>query len=221
MGSAASKQRKLSKVVTSASEITRTKVNQLPSESLREKFQTSNVPSAKEVAPTSSSQVPSGKDGFDPHESGTSTYNDQFVTSINNLGKQIHSHSLPSKSPHSIALNQLKSRKQLFAKGQAEADLKDKTVVSPRVLTSILTDLYDDRISPEEIAKEYELNEGFLKELGSRFKVANTIVVLEEKVKEGEIGHREFTKNLGETGEGDGDDNLERMQKMRERIGLD
>lgn len=197
---------------------------------LSSKEASSQVPSGQVPSgQVSSGQVPSGKDGFDPHEAGTSTYNDQFLKSINQLGKQIHSHSVdPKKITDSLAVRQLQQRKNLFNQGKKEEESESsKTMVSPKVLASILNDVNDPRVADDVIIRDYKLNPEFITKLGHRFKVAKNVVLMEEKVKEGEIGHKMHSPtSLSAQAEDKGADGMaldqmERYNKLKSRISLD
>ena len=186
--------------------------------------------------------LPEGKDGFDPHEAGTSTYDSQFVSSINNLGRQIHSHSASvNVNPNSNALKQLKFRKQLFEQGEnelkshkdpkdsgdfASTDMLLRTMVHPRTLGAILTDMRDPRIKNESTIKDYQLSPTFLQELGTRYKVCTNTVIIEEKTKEGEIGHKvtpptASVLDYNEKGELADAEESERYKSLKKRISLD
>lgn len=187
--------------------------------------------------------LPEGKDGFDPHEAGTSTYDSQFVSSINSLGRQIQSHSASVHvNPNSNALKQLKFRKQLFEQGEnelksqkdpkesgnniASTDIVSRTMVHPRTLGAILTDIRDPRIKNESIIKDYQLSPTFLHELGTRYKVCTNTVIIEEKTKEGEIGHKitpptASVLDYNEKGELADAEESERYKSLKKRISLD
>ncbi|CAK9436076.1 uncharacterized protein LODBEIA_P06340 [Lodderomyces beijingensis] len=154
-------------------------------------------------SPGSAGNVPEGKDGGDPHEQGTSTYDSGFIDSLNKLGRQIESHEFKAATtnPNALPLRQLRSRKRLFEMGESEikhqmasgsgseAELQ-KTMVHPQTLTAILRDLKDPRIEEATIIKDYQLTPTFLKELGSIFRVPTNAVPFEEETKENEVGHK-------------------------------
>ena len=213
MGSGASKQgRKLTKVVsnTTASNITRTpNVKQLPSQTLKEKFEqhqqehavgdeqplqqeqstSTSTSTFRPDSPTSfdpkflkdklksnddSRKTPEGKDGGDPHEQGTSTYDNSFLSSINKLGSQIKTIELnPARDRNAIALRQLRSRKKLYDIGEQQVKNQmeqhdslqpiQNTMIHPQTLSAILRDLKDERVTNERIIEDYQLHPDFLK----------------------------------------------------------
>ncbi|ODV76926.1 uncharacterized protein CANTADRAFT_8501 [Suhomyces tanzawaensis NRRL Y-17324] len=171
--------------------------------------------------------LPEGKDGFDPHEAGTSTYDNQYVSNINNLGRQIHSHTPQHASEHSLALKQLKHRKAIFEEGEKEVQSQmDKssngirTMVHPHTLGAILNDIHDKRVDSERITLDYQLHSDFVKELGTRFKVASNTVIIEEKTKDDELGHKVAPVSQMRDEGLDGDES-ERYKKLKDRISLD
>lgn len=192
--------------------------------------------------------LPDGKDGFDPQVG--SQYNEEYVKSIFQLGKQIQSQSMDQKfDPNIPALKQLDNRKSLFEKGQQELQHQmdpdssasgpkeqkevKRTMIHPRTLTAVLSDLKDSRVSNSTLAKDYQLHESFLSELGDRFTVATNTVIIEEEAKEGEIapkigaiarakaaadGDQLLMDYNGEVGERV---NVERLKTLQSRLGMD
>lgn len=193
--------------------------------------------------------LPEGKDGFDPQVG--SQYNEKYVNSIFQLGKQIQSQSMDQKfDPNIRALKQLDNRKSLFEKGQQELQHQmdpnsgengpekeqkevKRTMIHPRTLTAVLSDLKDSRVSNSTLAKDYQLHESFLSELGDRFTVATNTVIIEEEAKEGEIapkigavarakaaadGDQLLMDYNGEVGERV---NAQRLKTLQSRLGMD
>ncbi|GEQ68413.1 hypothetical protein JCM33374_g2081 [Metschnikowia sp. JCM 33374] len=223
MGSQASKPaRKLTGTLSRAGDIGKASAPriQLPSQALKDRFENSgpepSVPeSANEKAPktgdhtpksptsvniggsgnVSDRGIPEGKDGMDPQA------DQNFIKFINNLGRQIHSHSEgPQGEQVNVrALKQLLNRKQLYKKGQDEVKAqlespsgsgtapKSRSMIHPRTLTAIIQALNDPRVSREDIVKDYSVDGSFLENM-SRFKVAETLVIIEEDTKPDEIG---------------------------------
>ncbi|KAK6205208.1 uncharacterized protein RJT21DRAFT_117684 [Scheffersomyces amazonensis] len=295
MGSSVSKSgsRKLAKTVVSdsvAAKVNRSAtVNQLPPTKLQQQFEQHSIEQelsrngnniqfdpkflAKKLnkrSQTSSNSAvsPAGKDGQDPHFSGTSTYDnnnntlpsEDFIKSINRLGDQIHSTSMtsPANIEDSIALKQLKNRREMFKLGEEELlASKDpnyltqeerevlhknekenggeiiRTMVHPRTLVAILNDLNDPKINNSSIILDYQLHPNFLNELGTRFKVAKNTVILEDSVKEDEIGHKAqpiIRATAIKEGENENENELDymgevigdsRYKKLKSRISLD
>ncbi|CCE81585.1 Piso0_002246 [Millerozyma farinosa CBS 7064] len=254
------------------------KVNPLPSEALRKRFE--QQPQQEEVSAPSKSQnqagsstetaksmndtlsqkqnqlknevgfvgknnveseLPEGKDGFDPD---VGSYDASFVNSLKYLGKQIHSNTENATlNPEFSALKQLQKRKELYDRGQKELEIQkdphgpavrdkkqdsnvQRTMVHPRTLSAILSDLKDPRTNDEGITLDYQLNKEFLRELGPRFSVASNHVPIEEDKKEDEISHQ-----VEDPGKSmlDVEDPLERdermdshkLQSIKKRLGLD
>lgn len=216
MGNKVSKPaRKLTNTISNAGEVSKgagLRI-QLPSRELKERFENSGAEAtepANEKAPKSGDHaktqsqnlgaradqsyiskntIPEGKDGMDPQA------DQDFIKFINNLGRQIHSHSEgPKNEPVNVrALKQLLNRKQLYKKGQdevkaqLEASPGSRSMIHPRTLTAIIYALNDPRVAREDILKGYQINADFLKNL-DRFKVAEKVVIIEEVTKEDEIG---------------------------------
>ncbi|KAI5951218.1 hypothetical protein KGF54_004292 [Candida jiufengensis] len=143
---------------------------------------------------------PEGKDGGDPHELGTSTYDKTFVNSINQLGKQIKTIEYnPTNDQNALVLKQLRSRRKLFELGEEEnrkqmeqepnSESLQKTMVNPQTLTSILKDLKDPRVDNNTILQDYQLEPNFLSGL-EIFQVPTNVVEFEEDTKEDEMGHK-------------------------------
>lgn len=268
MGSGASKQggRKLTKVVsdTAASNINRTpNVKQLPSQTLKEKFEQhqqesavgQHSPQEQPIRPDFATNfdpkflkyklksnndethiIPEGKDGGDPHEQGTSTYDNSFLSSINKLGSQIKTIELnPVRDKNAIALRQLISRKKLYDLGEQQVknqmeqhdSLKpmNNTMVHPQTLSAILRDLKDDKVSNERIIEDYQLHPDFLKKLGTHIRLPITTVVLEDDVKEDQVGHAKVPpqkrRDISEMEDGDHSMANQEFDKLKKRISID
>lgn len=191
--------------------------------------------------------LPEGKDGFDPQVGNQ--YNPEYVNSIFQLGKQIQTQTMDQKfDPNILALKQLNNRKSLFEKGQQElqhqmepnpngAQHEDpevvRTMIHPRTLTAILTDLKDPRVDNSTITKDYQLHPSFVEELGHRFKVATNAIIIEEDVKEDEIAPKignvakarvaadgdqlmmDYNGEVGET------INTQRLKTLQSRLGIE
>lgn len=208
---------------------------------LKKKLETSGASKNNELARhQATSNLPEGKDGLDPHEAGTSTYDSGFVDSINHLGRQIQSHTPNVRAnPNSNALKQLKFRKQLYEEGENELKSQKepedgqhsssevlRTMVHPRTLNAILMDIRDPRINNESITKDYQLSPTFLQELGTRYKACTNTVIIEEKTKEGEIGHKiaaptATVMDYNDKGELADAEESERYKSLKKRISLD
>ncbi|CUM67585.1 uncharacterized protein PRCAT00005285001 [Priceomyces carsonii] len=183
-------------------------------------------------------QLPEGKDGFDPQ----GKFDDDFIKSITRLGKLIESKPESQHFDTSLALEQLRFRKDLYAQGQKELDLQKnqgsypqssngsagkelevvRTMVHPRTLGAILTDIRDPRIDNERIILDYQLHSNFLDGLGKRFKLATHSAPLDPKPKDDEIGPREEpVSNV--VSDKDGADNIDKkkLKKLQERISLE
>ena len=177
-----------------------------------------------------------GKDGGDPHEQGTSTYDKSFIDSVSKLGTQIKTIEFdPYKDKNALPLRQLRSRKKLYDLGEQE--LKDlmeptsllneveKTMVHPQTLSAILRDLDDPRVDNKEIHKDYQLEPDFLKKLGTSIRLPKTTVVIEEVVKKDEVGHKKVVprKRHEEAEIIEDDHGLEKDQydKLKKRLSLD
>lgn len=172
-----------------------------------------------------SGNTPPGKDGMDP------TADQAFIDSISKLGRQIHSEEAqaPSQNVDVRALKQLLNRKALYEKGQKEVKdqldaggAQQRTMIHPKTLLAILNVFHDEGVPNETVIKDYELNEGFLKNL-SRFKVAQNIVPLQEDTKEDEVGPRTpkdriRTQTTDEEFGIDGDVGSERLKQLRKRL---
>lgn len=275
MGSGASKQgRKLTKVVsnTTASNITRTpNVKQLPSQTLKEKFEqhqqehavgdeqplqqeqstSTSTSTFRPDSPTSfdpkflkdklksnddSRKTPEGKDGGDPHEQGTSTYDNSFLSSINKLGSQIKTIELnPARDRNAIALRQLRSRKKLYDIGEQQVKNQmeqhdslqpiQNTMIHPQTLSAILRDLKDERVTNERIIEDYQLHPDFLKKLGTNIRLPITTVVLEDDVKEDQVGHTKVPpqkrRDISEMQDGDKSMPNDEFYKLKKRISID
>ncbi|KAI5963715.1 uncharacterized protein KGF55_002595 [Candida pseudojiufengensis] len=189
----------------------------------------------------SQSQIePEGKDGRDPHEVGTSTYDQSFLSSINKLGKQIKTVEFnpTSNDKNALVLKQLRSRKKLYELGEEEnrkqmeqtpeSQQLQKTMVNPQTLTSILKDLKDPRVDNKTILKDYQLEPDFLIGL-EYFQVPTNIVEFEEESKEDEVGHksksntfksRKIDDETPDENENEGIDSST-YKKLQKRISLD
>ncbi|RCK63387.1 hypothetical protein Cantr_09977 [Candida viswanathii] len=180
--------------------------------------------------------IPEGKDGGDPHEQGTSTYDNSFLSSVNKLGSQIKTVELnPARDKNAVALKQLRSRKKLYDLGEQQVknrmeqhDLEksaENTMVHPQTLSAILRDLKDDRVTTERVVEDYQLHPGFLKKLGTNIRLPATTVVLEEDVDEDQVGHTkvppQHRRDISEMQ--DGDENMDKQEftKLKKRISLD
>ncbi|CAH2351001.1 hypothetical protein CLIB1423_02S10022 [[Candida] railenensis] len=190
-------------------------------------------------------QMPEGKDGFDPHIS------QEFSDSVMKLGAQIQSHYVdPRLNQEFSALKQLRNRKSLYIRGEKENEdemngvsQSSRTMIHPRSLGGLLSDLKDPRVSEERILEDYKLHPDFLKELGTRFKLATTTLIIKEEAKEGEVlvqnsapsnsgevsvsGSPMTSTTAGANGK-DGDESAqlkeidpERLKQLRNRLGLD
>lgn len=132
---------------------------------------------------------PEGRDGLDP------TADKSFIDSISRLGRQIQLHTArnPAEQLDVTALKQLLNRKALYEKGQNEVKAQlnsqqdTRTMIHPRTLTAILNAINEHKTSPEEVLKDYQVDQAFLQNL-ERFKVAQNMVILEEEHKDDEIG---------------------------------
>lgn len=151
-----------------------TRTEQLPGELLRNKSHLNS---------------PEGRDGQDP------TADKAFIDSISRLGRQIQLHTArnPAEQLDVTALKQLLNRKALYEKGQNEVKAQlnsqqdTRTMIHPRTLTAILNAINEHKTSPDEVLKDYQVDQAFLQNL-ERFKVAQNMVILEEEHKDDEIG---------------------------------
>lgn len=209
MGNTASRARKLNQI-PAATTVARTSQARLPTQALKEQFargpekaqqsteglsdtkQSSkapeNTPGAHSLASTAlPSNVPEGRDGMDPSADAA------FINSINQLGRQIKSYTAQNTGQMDVrALKQLINRKRLYSEGQKEVEAQmsaeaTRTMLHPRTLTAVLNAVRDGTTLPAEIAKDYQVEPGFLDHM-ARFRVADRIVVIEEQTKEDEIG---------------------------------
>ncbi|KAG5421286.1 hypothetical protein I9W82_000376 [Candida metapsilosis] len=184
------------------------------------------------------STSPEGKDGGDPHEQGTSTYDKGFIDSLNQLGKQIKTVEFnPAKDKNASAIKQLNERKRLYELGEKE--IKDqmsqnfhdgkeifKTMVHPQTLTAILRDLKDPRVDNETIAKDYQLNPEFLSNIGDVFQVPTTVKQFEEETKADEVGHKTVPQQRRSIHEKEDETTSETVdgetyKKLQKRLSLD
>ncbi|KAM9914043.1 hypothetical protein OXX59_000498 [Metschnikowia pulcherrima] len=251
MGNKVSKPaRKLTGTISHASDIAKPSTSriQLPSKELKDRFENSaSEPANEKVAKSSDSEVkkndlssrpgdsalskenvPEGKDGMDPQA------DQNYINFINNLGRQIHSHSEGSNTEqvNVRALKQLLNRKNLYKKGQDEvkAQLESssgaRTMIHPRTLTGILYALNDPRVSRESVMKDYQVDADFMKNL-ERFKVAENVVIIEEQAKEDEIGPKvgqpvaraaTDPSLMNENGSVSESVNQERLKELRSRL---
>ncbi|KAG7191638.1 uncharacterized protein KQ657_002907 [Scheffersomyces spartinae] len=216
MGNSASKSRRLvsevSKTAARKGPMVRSNVNQLPNEALKALYlkhsteskddadninnstteQSKQQPISKD-SPSSIDDLPSiihppGKDGYDPQE-----LHKDFIQSVVDLGRQIHSTNVNGNGTNALPLRQLRNRKNLFKLGQQQLELQkqgkavDSTMVNPHTLSAILEAIKEPDSNKESIAADYNVNIKFLELLGTRFSVPKTYVPLQEATKEGEI----------------------------------
>lgn len=198
---------------------------------------------ASRFSQTANENHPEGKDGLDPQMSPAQEK--LFIDSITLLGKQIHSSSETQRSDmDSMALRQLHFRKSVFQRGEKELELlkdpqgsaastkesacasdTERTMIHPRTLGAILTDLEDSRTTKAGIMEDYRVSSEFLDGL-KRFKVATTVYVEPKEDKEGEIATQseEPGKTLldydGSSEIGERMD-LQRINKLKGRLGMD
>ncbi|OBA19831.1 hypothetical protein METBIDRAFT_44642 [Metschnikowia bicuspidata var. bicuspidata NRRL YB-4993] len=224
---------------------------QLPSQELKDRFEnsgaelaqanekmaksnhhTSNDPDSNVERGTQGSATvangPEGKDGMDPQA------DQNYINFINNLGRQIHSHSEGNKGEkvNVRALKQLLNRKNLHKKGQDEVQAQleststTRSMVHPRTLTAIIYALHDPRVSHDNVMKDYQLSPEFLNNM-DRFKVAENMVVIEDDIKEDEIGPKfgqpvsraaSDPSLMNENGAVGESVNSDRMKKLRSRL---
>ncbi|EGV60333.1 hypothetical protein PSN45_001913 [Yamadazyma tenuis] len=171
MGNKASTARKLQSEVSHKSDsFVRSKVNQLPSSELKQKFidqQQGPKPNVPQVE---------GKDGFDPQM--TRQESRDFIDTITSLGRVIESSSDVPHKQDSVSIDQLKNRKKLETSTQE---------FSAQQLTALLNEIHDLRYTKEQVLKDYDLSDSWLLTL-NRFKVANTYKEFKEHKKD-EITH--------------------------------
>lgn len=251
MGNKASRPaRKLTKTIVGSGDVASNAASRvkLPTQELKDRFEKSaSEPPANEIdanskpPPQQQSELlphttanyapqlnmPEGKDGMDPQA------DPNFINFINNLGRQIHSHSKPAADEANVrALKQLLNRKQLYEKGQDEVraqmalPLENRTMIHPRTLTAILNALNDPNVPNEEILKDYQLDELFLRHM-QRFSVAQNLVIIEEERRDDEIGPKvgqpvpraaTDPSMMDYNGQVDESVNSERLQKLRSRL---
>lgn len=207
----------------------------LPLQSLKDRYLAAQIERDHTPSPIPSfNTTPEGKDGMDPTVAGTSTYDASFLQSVGDLGKQITLDPAIGLNLNSVALRQLSSRKQLFAQGEKEAtDAKSgaqngiRHTVSPLTMTSIVQEINDPRITTKAIADTYNVSETFVSQIGTRFKVASTILILDDKSDESEVGHATPISQTMATSAGHvdtdntGSDEHDHMREKRKRISLD
>lgn len=246
MGNSASKQRQLGLQVSKgvSETINRTKnLKQLPPQELRDRVEqklsepnpATNVKfdakALKKRLDGKQQVIPEGKDGFDPQVEGTSTYDTDFLKSINHLGKQIQSVEVKQNfNKNALPLRQLRQRKDLYVAGEKnKLDLEhDNTTIHPQTLTSILNDIHDPRMSEERIMANYKIDKEFMAKLG-RFRVAKNVVLMEEDTKSGEIGHKTNVARSPEYTDDYSDANVSeeghiarpKLNKLKQRISMD
>lgn len=229
--------RKLGKTVVSGEDLLRLLRAKLPPQALRDQFergetQQEPAPEASQNASQKASQntpqvsfdrqpqnAKPGKDGMDP------SADQGFINSINRLGRQIETHSArnPAEQHDVTALKQLHSRKQLFEKGEKELDSQKndhastRTMIHPKTLTAVLNALQDGSAA-EEVQKDYLVSADFLQNL-KRFQAARNVVVLDEKIKEDEVGPKNAPagRRGDETLELD-PEHQERLLRLRKRL---
>lgn len=178
-------------------------------------------------------ELPEGKDGFDPQVEGKSNYDTDFVKSINDLGRQINSFEVKQNFDKNVLpLRQLNQRKSLFEAGEIEKNDSShhKSTIHPQTLSSILNDIHDPRMTNDKIIKNYNLDKNFINKL-NRFRVAKTVVIMDEKTRGDEIGHKSAG---GRTLDSDSPDHLDdahvgeeshtdrsKLKNLKKRISLD
>lgn len=186
----------------------------------------------------SANTTPEGKDGGDPHEQGTSTYDKGFIDSLNQLGKQIKTVEFnPAKDKNAAAIKQLQERKRLYELGEQE--IKDqmsqntndgkeifKTMVHPQTLSAILRDVKDPRVDNQTIAKDYQLKPEFLSNLGDVFQMPTTVKQFEEDTKADEVGHKtvpQQRRSIHDTQDETANETVdgETYKKLQKRLSLD
>lgn len=235
MGNSASRSaRTLLKDITAASPaLKRSQGTQLPPQALRDKFHASpDVSNHPDPDPVMSlqSNAPGllGKDGLDPHEQGTSSYDSDFTRSINSLGKQIVEKQQQHAPLHnSVALRQVRSRQQLFAQGEHEAKQQEsgkfvgaRKTVSPRTMTDIIRDSRDNRLSTDQIASLHDVSPVFVRDLGKIFKVASTVKAFEEDTAPDQLVHKARASKDESDEYADSGISSQRLAELKKRINL-
>lgn len=237
MGNSASKSARtlLKDVGKAAQTLERSLQHPLPLQSLKDRYLASQNESSHESSPVSKSgKLPEGKDGMDPQVAGTSTYDASFIRSIGDLGKQIKLDSAIRPNSNSIALRQLSSRKHLFEQGEKEvtdaksgAQIGLRHTVSPLIMTSIVREINDPRVTTKMIADTYNVSETFVSQIGTRFKVASTMLILDEKTDDNEVGHKTLTSaGTAPSAQPEDAENItsaehDHMRQLKKRISLD
>lgn len=248
MGNKVSKPaRKLGKSVVNADDLLRSSRAKLPPQSLRDQFEKRSG-SGPDSGPESGAQraeselgseraetesksrsegavnahSPQGRDGMDP------SADQGFINSINRLGRQVETHSAnnPAKQQGITALKQLSNRKHLFEIGQKEVDQQmtaeggTRTMIHPRTLTAVLNALKEDNGKFDNVMKDFSVEKSLLEGLG-RFKVADNLVVMEEKLKEDEIGPKNnlpLDRRSHEDIPKDGAEEDSRIRQLKKRL---
>lgn len=223
MGNKALTQRQLGKTISKAYEPVNKQAPQLPlqtqkppqfdADKLTKKLQSKNGPAQTNAAPP-------GKDGLDPQIEGTSTYDTDFVSSVTKLGRQVHLILVPQGKVDALSLRQLSNRKELWDKGESQKHDHDnaKLMVNPQTLTAIVNDLKEG-FAPAKVADDYGLEPQMVDNL-KRFSMANTVVMIKEEPKKGELTHR--TTGLGRIEAEDNDKfDKERLKKLKLRISVE
>lgn len=207
MGSVSSKPaRKLaSTVLKEASALPRSRVDTLPPQELRDRYAQLQQPFdaaklTKKLRARHAATSPAGKDGFDPqegapHPAGADGAGGAFADSVMRLGAQIETHSVGAAAgPEATALRQLRKRRELHLRGERENDNERagapaarRTMIHPRSLGGLLTDVHDARVPRQRIVDDYHLAEDFLPGLGRRLRLATTMEAVEEKARDGEV----------------------------------
>ena len=170
-----------------------------------------------------SNQAKSGKDGSDPHLGSL-----DVVGSFNKLGKTIKtSDEHPHLNPQFSSLRRLKSRQQVYEKGELESKARHshkdnarsilRTMVPPQALSSILADLNDSKVSLDNIYNDYQLSPGFLTNL-DRLKIAKTYVEHEEDKIDHEKRPEDETSSLQNKKVSMDDESL---KKKKSRLGIE
>lgn len=164
--------------------------------------------------------MPPGKDGMDPQMDGTLTYDTDFISSITKLGRQIQSREQNPLDLNDALLRQLKSRRTLFELGEAQKHDHDhkKTMVHPQTLLAMLNELADGA-TPNKVADDYNMDAKAVEGL-QRFRVAKTVVVVQDETKEGDLGHRKTGSGRIEAEDNEGFDQ-DRLKKLKSRISVD
>lgn len=191
MGNRVSTGRKLAHNVGKEQTLNRSKINQLPSESMKERFLKQDHPSSQQPQvdkkdEANDDEILGKKDGGDPQEQ-------DMIQAFSNLGRLLDADAQKEKmkkfNPNSLAVNQLKNRETLYKMGQENKETKNLKLVDPQKLTAVLNDFHDQKYSNERVKEDFDLDDAFLAGL-SRFKVANTYKKIQDTTSKDEIGHQ-------------------------------